>query len=393
MSLSQLPWLDALDPNHWPKSDGDNHAFQTAIRMANAYGRTFGRKPQQVLRDWKKQAGRASWSELIAEKLAQRTDPGQRHALKARFDSGLLAMRFFADVRGVEDMRNDINRRLIFSAVRLEAERLGARPNQYAHAAQRVGRELAARLWAETGPSEQLQISGRWHAAHITKPTPPVSAATTTSALTRWLTLIDGPLTLDCGVVVHPLDTAKKLTDEGAAMHHCVGSMAMQCRLGSTHIFSLRRDNGRRLSTLSLDSYIRGSDGNHFVVLRQNLAVGNKAPPARAVEAATEFMARINAYCPTSPAQLIAVDWSAIDASRQPLCAAVVDREEFGFAIHDADEQAATRHLVWPYLPRRLKRRARSIAGEAHITFADLAAAAGVHEAMSAWSASSREYP
>jgi hypothetical protein len=287
-------------------------------------------------------------------------------------------------------MRSDINRRLIFSAMRLEADRLGA---NYADAAHRIGGPLASRMWAEAKPAEQMLISARWHAAQRNWTDPPASRSSDTPSLDNWRTLIDVPIALACGVTVHPLDAAAKLAEEGAAMQHCVGSMSMQCRLGTTHIFSLRGANGARLSTLSVTSHAADGDGNRRITLHQNLAIGNSTPPARAVQAASEFIARLDGCDLPEGASPIEVDWPAIDASRQPLPRShASDRQEYGFAIHDPDARAAMTHLIWPFLPSRLKSRARTIADTARVTFADLSAAACIPEAMASWTRS-RQLP
>lgn len=384
-----VPWLDGLDPNQWPDTADDRYAFDTAVRMAEASAKAFAREPRSFLSDWKRHAGATPWFELVAAKLARHAeinDHDVNPGMPPRAAMSFRSAQFVTDVQNIDHMRSDINRRLIYAGVRCEADRHGASPQQQADAAHRVGRALATQLWSEAGPSEQMLISAHWHAARRLWLAPPVPTSTNSSSLSRWRTLIDAPLHLDCGVVVHPLDTAAKLREEGGAMQHCVGSMSMECRLGSTHIFSLRGADGRRLSTLSIDSNFRARNGSRRIALRQNLAVRNTGPPVRAVQAASAFIARINATDLLPGVLPIAVDWTAIDASRQPPRRSdALDRQEFGFAIHDADAQAAATHFLWPFLPRRLKSRARSIAGNARVTFVDLSAAAGIPEAMSVW--------
>lgn len=394
-----LPWLDALDPNQWPMSDDDRYAFETAIRMAGVFARTFDCEPRRVIHDWKKQAGHAPWFAIIEAKLARHIDTAQQHAQQqggqqARYQPLLnpvphmahMSLQFVTDVEGVEHMRSDINRRLIFAAIRLEAIRLGVGTHQYADAVHRVGRLVAARVWKETRPSEQMQISARWHAVHRTWVCPPASRSSEASPLANWRTLIAAPLALHCGIVIHPLDSEAKLAEEGAAMHHCVGSMVMECRLSPLHLFSLRNADGTRLSTLSVTSNTSASDGSRRITLRQNLAHHNRAPPDRAVQAASEFIARIHAAALPQDVSAIVVDWAAIDASRQPLLRShISDQQEFGFAIHDVDVRATMVRLIWPCLPRHLKSRARATAGDARVTFADLSAAAAVPAAMAAW--------
>ena len=390
-----LPWLDAIDPNQWPMIDDDRYAFETAIRMAGVFARTFDCEPRRVIYDWKKQAGHAPWFALVEAKLARHIETAQQHGDQQARHQPLLnpvphmahmSLQFVTDVEGVEHMRSDINRRLIFAAVRLEAIRLGVGTHQYADAAHRVGRPLAARVWKQTRPAEQMRISARWHAVHRTWVCPPASRSSEASPLANWRTLIAAPLALHCGIVIHPLDSEAKLAEEGAAMHHCVGSMSMQCRLGHMHLFSLRNADGTRLSTLSVTSNTSASAGSRRIALRQNLAHHNRAPPDRAVQAAGEFIARINAAGLPQDVSPIVVDWAAIDASRQPLPRShISDQQEFGFAIHDVDVRETMLRLIWPCLPRHLKSRARAIAGDARVTFADLSAAAGVTEAMASW--------
>lgn len=60
------------------------------------------------------------------------------------------------------------------------------------------------------------------------------------------------------GFEVVPLRSGRALSEEGMAMHHCVGSYSREVRSGSSRIFSLRRE-GHRVATIEIGGTASGS--------------------------------------------------------------------------------------------------------------------------------------
>lgn len=91
------------------------------------------------------------------------------------------------------------------------------------------------------------------------------------------------------------LSSAASLAEEGAAMHHCVGSYAQHCLNGGSRVISILK-NGERSSTLELSTRIMSENGRlarapHSWEIKQNKAHCNKNPEPGAADAAKKIQA------------------------------------------------------------------------------------------------------
>ena len=91
------------------------------------------------------------------------------------------------------------------------------------------------------------------------------------------------------------LISAASLSEEGAAMHHCVGSYSQNCVNGGSRIISILK-NGERSSTLELSTKNMSDKGAlprvaHAWTIKQNKAHCNKDPEAGAALAAKSIQA------------------------------------------------------------------------------------------------------
>lgn len=91
------------------------------------------------------------------------------------------------------------------------------------------------------------------------------------------------------------LVSAASLSEEGAAMHHCVGSYSQNCVNGGSRIISILK-NGERSSTLELSTTAFASSGAlprvaHAWTIQQNKAHCNKDPEPGAAAAAKKIQA------------------------------------------------------------------------------------------------------
>jgi PcfJ-like protein len=101
-----------------------------------------------------------------------------------------------------------------------------------------------------------------------------------------------------------PIEDAASLYREGTAMHHCVGTYGDQVQLGSTYIYSIRR-NGERVATLAL-----GRDGGR-AYLDQIRGPCNTDPPKTIVGVARRWL---RAQKPLPPQEVLPaadVEWWA----------------------------------------------------------------------------------
>jgi hypothetical protein len=94
--------------------------------------------------------------------------------------------------------------------------------------------------------------------------------------------------------VIVSLLSAAELIDEGAAMDHCVGSYACSCRMGSMQVWSVRKRDGTRCSTLAT-TFVRRIDGGWTVAIRQHRACHNEDPDPLSKAAAKALVRSLSA--------------------------------------------------------------------------------------------------
>lgn len=94
--------------------------------------------------------------------------------------------------------------------------------------------------------------------------------------------------------VIVPLLTAAELIDEGNAMDHCVGSYTCSCRMGSMQVWSVRKVDGTRCSTLAT-TFVRRLDGGWMAAIRQHRARHNEVPDSSSKAAAKALVRSLSA--------------------------------------------------------------------------------------------------
>jgi len=133
--------------------------------------------------------------------------------------------------------------------------------------------------------------SQRWHIELAHRP----FAAASNRA--DWTELIDyaplpSQLEID-GFAFHALQTREGIWDEGARMHHCVGSYADRVARGSSRIYSVRQA-GQRVATLELRRTTRAGSASHKYALVQLKGPRNSQPSVPTATAAAAFVAQVN---------------------------------------------------------------------------------------------------
>ncbi len=156
-----------------------------------------------------------------------------------------------------------------------------------------------------------LGLSSKWGLGHIFRASEMwhglVGDAPSSGVVRVWPALCED-VVAPGGIHMLPLRTSAELAEEGGAMSHCVGrgNYVGKCLLGKSHIFSVRDENGKRLSTLEL-----GQDGRS-VHVEQNRAFGNTPVKDSASNAASWLVAQINTGG-------IPVSWQVLAQERERL--------------------------------------------------------------------------
>lgn len=129
----------------------------------------------------------------------------------------------------------------------------------------------------------------------------------------RWPTLGDGPCSYG-EVSIHPLRTPADLKEEGARMGNCVAGYVAQCMKGRSQIWSVRLNDGTRLSTL--ETRIRKyPNGQRSLDVQQHKGIRNGAPADMAWQAVRAHVR----YFSESPEKMEAYLTWRQTISRQPL--------------------------------------------------------------------------
>jgi hypothetical protein len=111
--------------------------------------------------------------------------------------------------------------------------------------------------------------------------------------LSSWPALFAPWSTADGTWTFEPVTSATDLIAEGTAMGHCVGDYASQCRIGTTHIVSVRCD-GKRVGTLQLFTSF-GEKGSVKLGAGQYKGPLNDKVGPQALEAFREFRTALGA--------------------------------------------------------------------------------------------------
>jgi hypothetical protein len=129
----------------------------------------------------------------------------------------------------------------------------------------------------------------------------------------RWPSLGDGPFSYG-EVSIHPLLTPAALREEGARMGNCVAGYVEQCLKGTSQIWSVRLNDGTRLSTL--ETRIRKYPNDRRILeVQQHKGVRNGVP----TEMAWQAVRAHERYFSDSPEKMVPyLTWKQT-ISRQPL--------------------------------------------------------------------------
>ena len=140
------------------------------------------------------------------------------------------------------------------------------------------------RAWA-------IRHSEVWHRGRELAPNPYILAMNTGSK--SWEPLIPEPVQLEAGGKVWrfvELRSSKDLSEESDQMHHCVWTYDVKCARGLSRIFSIRDEQGQRISTLEMVPY-----GKHRWKIAQNRGHSNASVSPECERAAEAFMGFCNA--------------------------------------------------------------------------------------------------
>lgn len=149
-------------------------------------------------------------------------------------------------------------------------------------------------LFLDTSVLKQMRASLRWHELQLLPPDEDAGVEDTPTGqapkprLDCWPAPLKETMKLSGGLVAHFLTTTAQLRDEGLRMEHCVGTYADRCLFDGTNIVSLRKGDGRSVSTAELRLAGRGK--RLVFEVAQHKAYRNAAPPADAMQALTRLL-------------------------------------------------------------------------------------------------------
>lgn len=157
--------------------------------------------------------------------------------------------------------------------------------------------EAIEALFFEISILKQIRTSLRWHQLQLLPPvdedaqTDEAALRETAARLDQWPAPLAHPLKLG-GLYAHFLTTTAQLHDEGLRMEHCVGGYAGRCLFDGTNIVSLRKSDGRSVSTAELRMV--GSDKRLGFEVVQHKAQRNGSPSTEAVQALARLLSELN---------------------------------------------------------------------------------------------------
>ena len=156
-----------------------------------------------------------------------------------------------------------------------------------------VIREIRARIGATYNYQQVIAAAKYWH-ENLPLFTHTLAGDNGRAKHKNWPTLIDTVDASDVpgGIVITPLKSEGDLDAEYQAFGHCIRSYAWRCLEGSTYLFGLSDQNGKKLSTLELVEV--ASEAGFKVRINQNRSVLNASAPEAARLAANWLVAQIN---------------------------------------------------------------------------------------------------
>jgi len=132
-------------------------------------------------------------------------------------------------------------------------------------------------------------------------------------------------------------------------MAHCVWSYSHNCMANSYHIFSVRDQNGHRLTTLTVQDFFEGKARK--IKLIEHKGHHNAAPTGVATKAADQLLAMVN-----DGKDKLKISWQAIDESKAEFLAQQVDNS-VGYDFRNPEQRERVFELYEPCLSRKILRK------------------------------------
>ena len=257
--------LALLPPEHRPKTRDDWTAYTDFAMVLN------GASTSQRHARWIRELGRLGWIPARQKFAAMRAAPSDLleitdllHEITGAVGGELLPHIL---CRGREEQDGDEQWQDVSSAVET--------------------------LFVESSILKQMRASLRWHELQLLPIDDGIvpEEAAGSPLLTDWPAPLTYPMKLG-GLYAHFLTAPNQLRDEGLRMGHCVGSYASRCLFAGTNIVSLRRNDGRSVSTAELRLVGRAKRLEFEAV--QHRGCHNKPPSMEAEQALARLLAALN---------------------------------------------------------------------------------------------------
>lgn len=386
---SVAPFLDKIEPDLWPKDEQaptyktDEHGYFAHLRrMADTFGKTFARSPQDTLKRWLHETQKPkNWRRVFEHVTHKQMAEYQEKTLadfgnirhyttgKARIDletrlsdmgadfqSAVLSDKLLVDetetvysryIRDIQDMHKDVEKRLLSPLVILELDKHDIVVTD-ADCLSNTIEQIRANLWQKMAPSDQVAASAYWHSPHVNIKERFKSAVLgERDDFKEWCPLFSQDYyEAENGVRLYPLSSATALEEEGCLMSHCVGSYSSYCYTMNYHIFSVRDASGNRLTTLTVQDYRDTDENKRQIKEVHNLAYKNRSPDSASIAAVQDFIESANQG-------EIKVDWPAIDEARMEYKQRQIENAA-GYDFRDAEQRQSVMDVYKPCLPKRV---------------------------------------
>ena len=364
--------LSAIDQQFWPEAD-ELISFRRVVELSEAYSKAFNRDEKQTLKSWVKNnndlwsdsrlyAHPDPWGSLLFDLLERQITPILEERYKdlgyipevALYDPGEENIKNAIDrykntVSNVKDMKRDVTNRIISPVVLLELEKHDLKVAD-ASVLEPILSQVQNTIWGKSSPSEQLSSSSYWHSERVDIQTRFNSAALTGQSVYRdWHPLFeDEYFETKNGLRLYPLTSTEQLREEGRMMKHCVGSYSSRCFKDNYHIFSIRDQDGKRISTLTVQEYFEASKRSVKVAI--NLTYNDASAPKEARKAAEDFVEIYN-----KDSHDFNTNWQAIDLTRAEYKQQEIENAA-GYDFRDPTQSQSVFSVYDACLPKKVSR-------------------------------------
>lgn len=406
-------WLDQVNPAHWPKNEDDLMLFETFMKVTDTYENCFNINKEDFIKSrikaykdeikkteglfWEKvcfynlkdyidsvfSGGDYSFKTYYQKMLKDRSKRSlikNSKTAKQRGSSAKMTVPqtlddippYFrrnertwdavsrvaeSELRHVQDMKNDIAKRILYPALFLEFERQGAKVSD-ASLLTDLSRDVNQKIWSTMSPSDQIAANSYWHSPNVNIRGRFQSVALGGTEHGDWPTLWgdDTPFDLGNGIFLHPLNSQTLLDQEADAMKRpgrgfCIASYGSRFYTSNFHLMSIRDSQGERLCSLTIQDYF-DEDKKRKVRYIENKGPGNSEPPEAGKRAARKIMELINSG-------KLPVDWTEIDQARTEYKVRQVENAA-GYDIRNVDTRQNVFEVYISCLPKRLVKQGKS---------------------------------